>query len=86
MVGQQPLKLFIFVRIEAPEHFRTRILNYPFYTARSSFYTNSNINKEEFEKNPEYYGYCSAKLAERVLVHPNGIIRIYSLMIVLVIE
>lgn len=39
------------------------------------------INKKEFEKNSEYYGYCSAKLADRVLVHPNGIIRICSLMI-----
>lgn len=39
------------------------------------------VTKEEFEKNPEYYGYCSAKLGERVLVHPNGIIRVCSLMI-----
>jgi len=36
------------------------------------------ITKEEFESNPEYYGFCPAKLGERVLVHPNGIIRICS--------
>lgn len=39
------------------------------------------ISKEEFEKNPEYYGYCPAKMGERVLIHPNGIIRICSLLI-----
>jgi len=39
------------------------------------------ITKKEFEENPEYYGYCPAKMGERVLVHPNGIIRICSLMI-----
>lgn len=39
------------------------------------------ISKEEFEKDPEYYGYCSAKMGERVLVHPNGIIRICALLI-----
>jgi len=39
------------------------------------------ITREEFDKNPEYYGYCPAKLGERVLIHPNGIIRICSLMI-----
>lgn len=37
--------------------------------------------KEEFESNPKYYGYCSCKLGERALVHPNGIIRVCSLMI-----
>jgi MoaA/NifB/PqqE/SkfB family radical SAM enzyme len=39
------------------------------------------VTREEFERNPEYYGYCSAKLGETVLIHPNGIIRICSLMI-----
>lgn len=39
------------------------------------------IAEEEFEKNSEYFGYCPAKMGERVLVHPNGIIRICSLMI-----
>ena len=39
------------------------------------------ITQEEFERNPEYFGYCPVKLGERVLVHPNGIIRICSLMI-----
>ena len=39
------------------------------------------ITREEFEKNPEYYGYCSAKMGERVLIHPNGIIRICAVLI-----
>jgi MoaA/NifB/PqqE/SkfB family radical SAM enzyme len=39
------------------------------------------VGREEFERNPEYYGYCPAKMGERVLVHPNGIIRICSNMI-----
>lgn len=39
------------------------------------------VKKEEFEKSPEYYGFCPAKLGERVLVHPNGIIRICSGML-----
>ncbi len=38
-------------------------------------------SKEDFDKDPQYYGYCSAKLGERILVHPNGILRICSLMI-----
>lgn len=37
--------------------------------------------KEQFEENQEYYGYCSAKLGDRALIHPNGIIRVCSLMI-----
>lgn len=36
------------------------------------------ISKECFEKKPKYYGYCPAKLGERILVHPNGILRICS--------
>lgn len=39
------------------------------------------ITKEEFNKEPEYYGYCPVKLGERVLIHTNGIIRICALMI-----
>jgi MoaA/NifB/PqqE/SkfB family radical SAM enzyme len=39
------------------------------------------VRKEEFERHPQYYGYCPVKLGERVLVHPNGIIRICALMI-----
>ncbi len=39
------------------------------------------ITTEEFNKEPEYYGYCPVKLGERVLVHPDGIIRICALMI-----
>ena len=39
------------------------------------------ITREEFDKNPEYYGYCPAKMGERVLVHPNGIIRICACLI-----
>ncbi len=36
------------------------------------------ITAAEFDDNPAYYGYCPAKLGERVLVHPDGIIRICS--------
>lgn len=36
------------------------------------------ITKEEFYRNPSYYGFCPVKLGERVLVHPDGIIRICS--------
>lgn len=39
------------------------------------------VTREEFEKNPEYYGYCPTKMGERVLVHSNGMIRICSNMI-----
>lgn len=39
------------------------------------------ISKENFAKNPGYYGYCPVKLGERVMVHPNGIIRICSNLI-----
>lgn len=39
------------------------------------------IAKEEFNKHPEYYSYCPVKMGERILVHPNGIIRICALMI-----
>jgi len=34
------------------------------------------VKREKFDSNPEYYGFCPAKLGERVLVHPTGIIRI----------
>lgn len=37
--------------------------------------------KEEFERNPKYYGYCSCKNGSRILVHPNGMLRVCSLMI-----
>ncbi len=37
--------------------------------------------KKEFEKNPAYYGYCSCKSRSRILVHPNGMLRVCSLMI-----
>ena len=39
------------------------------------------VSKEEFDTNPDYYGYCSAKTGDRILVHPNGIMRVCSLMI-----
>lgn len=39
------------------------------------------IPQDRFEANKEYYGYCSAKNGDRVLIHPNGIIRICSLLI-----
>lgn len=39
------------------------------------------VQPEEFEQNPSYYGYCSVKTGDRALIHPNGIIRVCSLMI-----
>ncbi len=36
------------------------------------------ITKEEFYEKPKYYSFCPTKLGERVLVHPDGIIRICS--------
>jgi MoaA/NifB/PqqE/SkfB family radical SAM enzyme len=39
------------------------------------------IERNEFNKDPEYYGYCPCKLGERVLIHPDGIIRICSSML-----
>lgn len=36
------------------------------------------ITRDEFDNNMEYYGFCPAKLGERILVHPDGIIRICS--------
>ena len=37
--------------------------------------------KKEKEKNPKYYGYCSCKNGSRILAHPNGMLRVCSLMI-----
>ncbi len=39
----------------------------------SSFSDNS-----KFERTLQYYGYCPCKLGERPLIHPEGIIRVYS--------
>lgn len=39
------------------------------------------IDLETFVKERSYYGYCSAKQADRVLVFPNQMIRLCSLMI-----
>jgi MoaA/NifB/PqqE/SkfB family radical SAM enzyme len=39
------------------------------------------VTEEEFRSNPGYYGYCPVKLGERVMVHPNGMIRICSNLI-----
>jgi MoaA/NifB/PqqE/SkfB family radical SAM enzyme len=39
------------------------------------------VTKAEFDRNPEYYGYCPVKLGERVMIHPNGVIRICSNLI-----
>lgn len=36
------------------------------------------VNKETFDRQPEYYGYCAAKLGERILVHPDGMLRVCS--------
>jgi len=39
------------------------------------------VKEAEFDQNAEYYGYCPVKLGERVMVHPNGVIRICSNLI-----
>lgn len=39
------------------------------------------ITKDEFDKSPQYYGYCPCKLGERALIHPDGIIRVCSSML-----
>lgn len=39
------------------------------------------VTKTEFARNPEFYGYCPVKMGERVMVHPNGTIRICSNLI-----
>jgi MoaA/NifB/PqqE/SkfB family radical SAM enzyme len=39
------------------------------------------VRREEFERNPDYYGYCPVKLGERVMVHSDGVIRICSNLI-----
>jgi MoaA/NifB/PqqE/SkfB family radical SAM enzyme len=39
------------------------------------------IKASLFMKNPEYYGYCSGKQSDRLLVFPDGILRICSLLI-----
>jgi hypothetical protein len=39
------------------------------------------VSRAEFARNPSYYGYCPVKLGERVMVHPNGTIRICSNLI-----
>ena len=37
--------------------------------------------QDEFNRNPEYYGYCSVKQYDRILAFPNGMLRVCSLMI-----
>jgi hypothetical protein len=37
--------------------------------------------QEKFDTNPKYYGYCAGKTADRVLVHPDGTMRMCSLLI-----
>ena len=39
------------------------------------------VSREEFDRNPSYYGYCPVKLGERVMVHSDGVIRICSNLI-----
>ena len=36
------------------------------------------ISRDEFDKKPNYYGYCPCKKGERALIHPDGIIRVCS--------
>lgn len=39
------------------------------------------INENEFNSNKSYYGFCPVKLGERLLVHPDGILRICSALL-----
>jgi MoaA/NifB/PqqE/SkfB family radical SAM enzyme len=39
------------------------------------------VTRDEFARNPDYYGYCPVKLGERVMVHSDGVIRICSNLI-----
>jgi molybdenum cofactor biosynthesis enzyme MoaA len=39
------------------------------------------VSKKEFKNNIAYYSYCSIKQFDRILVFPNGMLRICSLMI-----
>ena len=39
------------------------------------------VSRREFDSDPDYFGYCPVKLGERVMVHPNGVIRICSNLI-----
>ena len=34
------------------------------------------VTRQEFERDMEYYSYCAAKMGERLLVHPDGMLRI----------
>jgi MoaA/NifB/PqqE/SkfB family radical SAM enzyme len=39
------------------------------------------VSREVYLRDKAYYGYCSARLGERVLIHPNGILRVCALLI-----
>jgi MoaA/NifB/PqqE/SkfB family radical SAM enzyme len=39
------------------------------------------ITQDEFDKKPDYYGYCPCKKGERALIHPDRIIRVCSSML-----
>lgn len=39
------------------------------------------ISEVEFNSNKSYYGFCPVKLGERLLVHPDGILRICSALL-----
>ena len=38
-------------------------------------------SKDNFVRNPEYYGYCTCKNRSALLVHPNGMLRVCPLLI-----
>jgi MoaA/NifB/PqqE/SkfB family radical SAM enzyme len=39
------------------------------------------VSNTEFSSNEKYYGFCPVKLGERLLVHPDGILRICSALL-----
>lgn len=39
------------------------------------------VTRAEFDSNPDYFGFCPVKLAERVMIHSDGVIRTCSNLI-----
>ena len=39
------------------------------------------VTRDEFDSNPDYYGFCPVKMGERVMIHSDGVIRICSNLI-----
>lgn len=70
-----PLQDWIGIESEIQKNIEMGVYNIPIRIPKRF------ITKEVFEKNPIYYGYCPVKMGERILVHPDGILRICALLI-----